>query len=208
MTMVRPTSYAAWASGVSGYVTEPIAADKAQGFLPTGIARSSYMNWLLNAAGQWHGYLDERLDAVIGATLMLKGVVAGFTAGAGASVAPGAMFVSATGMGATSSPSPVMARGVVMQEMLPLAMANVSAGGSLIAGMGMIGASLSSAGNYSLRIQNPVPAPARAIIVGNTTPTIGQLTGAMSTTQLLFIATRNHTGAVTNLDFNVAVYGI
>lgn len=56
---VRPTSYAGWASGPSGYVVEPIAADKAQGFLPTGIARSSYINWLLNVAYQWQQYLDK-----------------------------------------------------------------------------------------------------------------------------------------------------
>lgn len=61
--IVRPTSYGTWASGTSGYVAEPIQADKNQGFLPTGIARASYANWLWNAAGQWHQYLDEEQRA-------------------------------------------------------------------------------------------------------------------------------------------------
>jgi len=56
----RPTSYAVWASGPSGYIAEPIDADKAQGFLPTGIARSSYFNWLHGLAGQWHAFLDSQ----------------------------------------------------------------------------------------------------------------------------------------------------
>lgn len=55
----RPTSYATWASGVSGFSTEPLATDKNLGFVPTGIARAEYFNWLHNAAGQWHQYLDE-----------------------------------------------------------------------------------------------------------------------------------------------------
>lgn len=59
MSALRPTAYATWASGPSGYVVQPIQADANQGFLPTGIARSSYMNWLLGIGGQWQQYLDQ-----------------------------------------------------------------------------------------------------------------------------------------------------
>jgi hypothetical protein len=59
MSIIRPTSYGLWASGASGNVAEPIAADKAQGFLPTGIARSSYANWLWGVAGQWNQLVGE-----------------------------------------------------------------------------------------------------------------------------------------------------
>jgi hypothetical protein len=63
MTFQRPTSYGFWASGPSGNVAEPITADKAQGFLPTGIARSSYANWLWGIDGQWNAYLDQAIAA-------------------------------------------------------------------------------------------------------------------------------------------------
>lgn len=57
----RPTGgYATWASGASGNIVEPAQTDKNLGWQPTGIARSSYMNWLQNNAGQWHQFLDER----------------------------------------------------------------------------------------------------------------------------------------------------
>lgn len=59
----QPTSYGGWASGVSGYAVEPIAADKAQGFLPTGIARAQYFNWLHGLAGGWHQFLNEHRNS-------------------------------------------------------------------------------------------------------------------------------------------------
>lgn len=59
MSIIRPTAYGLWASGASGNVVEPIAADKAQGFLPTGIARSSYANWLWSTNGQWNQLVGE-----------------------------------------------------------------------------------------------------------------------------------------------------
>jgi hypothetical protein len=63
MPAVRPTSYATWASGASGYVVEPTQTDKNLGMQPTGIARSSYVNWLWNNAGGWHQYLDQAVGA-------------------------------------------------------------------------------------------------------------------------------------------------
>jgi len=207
-TFLRPTSYATWASGPSGYTTEPIAADKAQGFLPTGIARSSYANWLWGVAGAWHAYLGEQRDGMIGASLTHAGLVAGFTAGASASVQPGAIYVAATGAGATGATSPALARGTIMQEMVPLAMGAMSASGTAYAAMGVQGSSQISAGNYSVRLANPASATTRAIVIANMTPNVGLAGGAMFTTNTCLFNTRTASGTLQSNDFHWVIYNV
>lgn len=58
-TPVRPTSYAGWASGPSGYVVEPSASQKALGWAVGQAPPASYLNFQENAGYQWRKYLDE-----------------------------------------------------------------------------------------------------------------------------------------------------
>lgn len=57
----RPSCLPAWASGVSGFVgaTEPIASQKATGWVTGTKPPASYFNWLNGLAYQWLGWLDQ-----------------------------------------------------------------------------------------------------------------------------------------------------
>jgi hypothetical protein len=212
MTFLRPTNYGLWASGASGNVAEPIAADKAQGFLPTGIARGSYANWLWGIHGQWNAHHDERLSGLEGATRGVRGLFCGFTAAyQGASVAPGAMFVSATGLGATGPTSVQFARGTLSVDMIPLMLANVDAGASLISSVGCRGASLIGTGNYNLRLPKTVT-PGRTVVTVTPTLNVG-IVGAtvdsvVSPGNAIFVNTRTATGVLQNNSFSIAVWEI
>lgn len=202
----RPTGLPYWGASGATNIVEP-TVQKSVGWAPSEKPPSSYFNHWQQNTFRWQEYLDDQRAGIVGATMSLRGAYLGFTGGLGASVAPGALFISATGAGATG-PSPVIARGTMTQEMIPLALANVDSGGSLIAGVNILGASLTSAGNYAVKLLNPAPAAARAVVLVNTTPNVGIAGGAFSGTGTIFIGTRNFTGLVQSNSFHMAVWGI
>lgn len=101
----QPTSYATWASGPSGAITEPIQADKNQGFLPTGIARAEYFNFLHNAAGQWHQFLNQERDAPVFAEDWTS-LLPGFTGYSGRLPENARWTVTSTGLAVAGPVSP------------------------------------------------------------------------------------------------------
>lgn len=174
MSILRPTSYGLWASGASGNVVEPIVADKAQGFVPTGIARSSYANWLWGIHGQWNQYVDEQVikgqgtvaalgvgptnglsnDAPAGAARISNFIVVGPSNLIAPTGPTGCIVVSASA-GATMAPTPQAPRGVVFRENLLFAGGNILGGVTLSGAYNCTGFTRTSAGNMIVTFATP-----------------------------------------------------
>lgn len=207
--ILRPTSFATWCASGATNLAQPDGTHQGLGWGVGEAPPSSYFNFLQQQYDQWIKYLDDQRAGILGATLSLAGAYVNFTGGwTGASVAPGALFVAATGAGATGTTSPAMAHGTLTQELIPVAMATVSSSGTCYAALGIAGSSHISTGNFALKLQNPVSATTRAIILANSTPNVGQAAGAMFNTSTIFVGVKGVTGAAIDNDFSIIVYSI
>lgn len=63
MSAPRPSSYAGWASGPSGYAsaTSPVPSDQAVGFSSGQAPPAGYHNWLFSLGYGWQAYTDAAL---------------------------------------------------------------------------------------------------------------------------------------------------
>jgi len=210
---IRPTSFATWASGASGYVTEPITADKTQGFLPTGIARSSYVNWLHGLAGNWHQYLDEvgpqGLQSVAALTvgpthsLGVTGAPPGSArinnfltvgpSGVAAATGPtGCIMVSAS-LGGTNV-STAVARGTIAKESMLFAAASINGGKTMLACYNISGFTRTATGSMTLTFGQQASDFLRLCSAGMLTTAAGSISAQALGATSITLTTRDSSG--------------
>lgn len=145
----RPSDYAGWASGPSGYITTPLAGTRAIGWQPSGIANSAYFNWMQNLNYQWQLYTDSVGTGIIGGAIGVKSITLDAVGGAsGVSGIDGAVKVVAS-FGSTGPTGPAIPRGVLGIESGLFAAASCN-GQTLVSSYNIASASHVATGTWAL----------------------------------------------------------
>lgn len=165
--MSRPTGYPGWASGVSGYVVEPTALQKAIGWQAGQAPPASYMNWLQGLGYQWIKFLDEQFTVVESGTVSLYSLTANGATGATIIASPaGTVRVQATGLGATGLPCPDYVPGTIGQAQVPYAMGYFQLGTTspvFTWGFGVTSFFRTSTGTYQVVLARPLSSTQRQV---------------------------------------------
>lgn len=165
MNLIRPTGYGGWASGPSGYVTEPLDSVKAMGFQPSGIAISAYWNWIANRSYEWQKFSDDFATGIVGGQIGVRSITLDGNGGAcGCSGVDGAIKVVAS-FGATGPTGPAVPRGVMGIESGLFAAASCD-GQTLMASYNISSASHVATGIWALQLAVKPLSDRRVILAG------------------------------------------